>query len=77
VLQILGRSEDAARAFDRALGAAPDLWEAWQGRGAAAEAKGDWAGAAQCYRQALRLNPQATVARDRLGAIERARQPRP
>jgi Flp pilus assembly protein TadD len=59
--------ESARAAFQRALAAAPDLWEAHFGTGIVARQRGDAAGAQSAFRRVLELFPEQPDALHELG----------
>jgi Flp pilus assembly protein TadD len=64
-----GDLERAEAAFALALEFKPDLPEAWNGAGAAAERRGDHAGARRRFERAVRHHPDFAEAHANLGAV--------
>lgn len=67
----LGDYEDAILIFKAALSEYPGSWEAHNGLGEAYLQKGDRQAAIQSFKKALELNPENTVARQRLKELEK------
>jgi tetratricopeptide (TPR) repeat protein len=65
-----GRLDRALTLLDASRKANPDHPLTWLNLGVTWEAKGDRTRAAQCYREAIRLQPDFAEARHRLAAIE-------
>ncbi|HEY7723803.1 MAG TPA: tetratricopeptide repeat protein [Anaeromyxobacteraceae bacterium] len=64
-----GDLERAEAAFALALEFKPDLPEAWNGAGVAAERRGDLAGARRLFERAVRYHPDFAEAHANLGAV--------
>ncbi len=71
LLMRMKRPADAEAAFRAALDQDASQWEAWSGLGTVAEMAGQLPAAANYYRRALALNPNASIARRRLSALQR------
>lgn len=65
-----GQYKDAARAFKRVTGVAPDNAEAWRMLGQASAGTSDWKGARRAYEQAVKLAPDDIAAHGGLGVAE-------
>jgi tetratricopeptide (TPR) repeat protein len=63
----VGRSAEAEAAFERVLGADPDIWEAHFGRGLLAWQRGDGDAAQSSFQRAIALNPGAAELLSDLG----------
>jgi tetratricopeptide (TPR) repeat protein len=66
-----GRLDDAESQLRQALVIAPDFVEAQVAQGAVAEARGDFSGAAQIYRQARDAHPESPLPLWQLGLLDR------
>ena len=73
-LQALGRLDDAASCFRRALELKPDFVEAQFNLGNALQAQGRLDDAVACYRRAVELKPEYVVGHNNLGSVRMPRE---
>jgi tetratricopeptide (TPR) repeat protein len=64
-----GDTDEAAAAYERATGLAPDLWQAWLNRGICLRRLSRFEEAIDCLKKAVNLKPKDDVIYERLGRI--------
>jgi tetratricopeptide (TPR) repeat protein len=72
VLHIMGRHDDAATCYEKAINLQPTHAEAWYNLGVARSIQARLSDAIACYQEALRLRPNYTDAHNNLGTLLQA-----